>query len=100
MQKEIQKNKCVSKVQMSGLGFPHFRQQKFCLKDIKNKYDMRISSKDLHKMINLSESKCQGSHKNEDIHVLRPLWFTEDIQPRRVAVLEGEHTLAAASLSM
>lgn len=77
MQKEIQKNKCVSKVQIACLGFPHFRQQKSCLKDIKNKYGMRITFKDLHKMINLSELKCRGNHENEEMN-LRPLWFTDD----------------------
>lgn len=85
---------------MFGLGFLYFRQQKFCLKDIKNKYDMRIFFKDFYKMINLSELKCQGSYKNEDIYVLRLLWFIEDIQLRRVVVLEGEYILVVVFFSM
>lgn len=31
---------------------------------------MRIFFKDLYKMINLSESKCQGNHENEGINFL------------------------------
>lgn len=63
---------------MACLGFPHFRQQKLCLKNIKNKYDVRIFFKDLHKTINLSESKCQGNHENEGINFVRALWFSGD----------------------